>query len=96
AELNLLEQAGQPLARIGEYHGQFNFIARLRQPVAVVAPAQALDWTQAHPSGVLIQVTDKPPIDAPPPLFRQAYRGTTLALWPAAAIIAQPRLAAPD
>src|SRR5205807_58867 len=38
AALARLEQAGRPIARIGEYHGQFNFLARLQRPIAVLPP----------------------------------------------------------
>ena len=57
------QQAG--IAIIADrYHGQFNFTARLREPVTRLADAGALpDWAAAHPGGVVIAPADLP---APP------------------------------
>lgn len=51
--LAAVEAQGRPIAYIGNYQGEFHFAGRLRQPIAEIAPAEALSWAQAHPQGLL-------------------------------------------
>lgn len=48
-----VERHGRPIAYIGNYQGEFHFSGRLRANIAELAPAQALAWAQAHPTGLL-------------------------------------------
>ena len=86
AALGPIDAQGRPIAWIGEYHGQLNFLARLRRPVAELAPEQALDWAAAHRDGVLLQIGRGAPAQGRSPELVQPYRGSTLELWEAAAL----------
>jgi hypothetical protein len=48
------QQAGRPVAQVGAYGGEYHFLGRLRAPLAVVPPAQAVDWLRDHPQGWLV------------------------------------------
>lgn len=43
-----------PLAVVGDYHGEFSFLSRLRRPLDQVPMADAGKWLAAHPDGTLI------------------------------------------
>ncbi|MCL4315944.1 MAG: glycosyltransferase family 39 protein [Gammaproteobacteria bacterium] len=77
-----LQRAGHPVAYIDKYHGQFQFLGRLREPLQVIGSAQVADWIQAHPSGRLVSAEDnwRPPGN-PTQEFTQPYRGKTLSIW---------------
>ncbi len=48
------QQAGRPVAQVGAYAGEYQFLGRLRAPLSVVAPAQATAWLRDHPQGWLV------------------------------------------
>jgi serine beta-lactamase-like protein LACTB, mitochondrial len=99
-KLSELETQGHPLLHVGKYYGQFNFLGRLRQPIAVTNPEQVLAWTTQHPQGyvVLSQRVDRnrylwrEEILASA-IHRQAYRSLEIALLPASAIWTGPDFA---
>ena len=44
-----------PVAFLGDYQGDFGFLARLKAPVTVLATRdQATEWLTAHPTGLLV------------------------------------------
>ena len=80
---------GQPVAQVGAYAGQFQFVGRLAQPLAVLAPAEAPAWLTAHPDGLLVTYASDWQPHAPPgatPLYEQSYGDTSLRLWQAATL----------
>ena len=86
-----LQVAGRPVAYIGNYQGQFNYLGRLAHPVAEVRPAAALDWARANPRGalmVLYRMENFP--TGPAPVYRQPKRGRQIAIWDAEQVLAQP------
>ena len=89
--LSALQAEGRAVAWLGKYHGQFQFLGRLRQriePLQARGPLRA--WLEANPDGYLLvnYKTSQPEI--PADLRLQPYRGGSLALWPAARLRAQP------
>ena len=68
------------------YHAEFNFLARLGQPVAQPqSAADWADWAQAHPQGLIFGRVGNPHVVADPAESRR-YMGHTIGFWPAAAI----------
>ena len=69
-----------------DYHAEFNFLARLTQPIAQPAnPAEWAQWAASHPGGwVFGRLGPHAPASDPAQIF--AYQGDVIGLWPAAAI----------
>ena len=49
-----------PVAFVGDYQGEFGFLARLRQPMTVIDDAAAQAWLTANPSGMLVDLDSSP------------------------------------
>lgn len=49
-----LQAQGRPIAHLGKYHGQLQFLGRLRHPLAVVTEDDLAAWFAQHPDGYLI------------------------------------------
>jgi 4-amino-4-deoxy-L-arabinose transferase-like glycosyltransferase len=85
----------RPIAWVGEYQGTFQFAGRLREPLAVIEPAQAQQWISQHPDGLLIaeiSVWQPPPADRRQPLLELPYGNSRLRAWDAtlAPLLRQP------
>jgi 4-amino-4-deoxy-L-arabinose transferase-like glycosyltransferase len=81
-----LQAAGRPIAVVGEYHGEFQFPARLAVPPRVLEPAQAENWAAWHPQGVLVAFKSTwQPRFAAPPLFEIPWGEGSLRAWAARA-----------
>ena len=80
------QDQGRPVAYIGKYHGEFQFLGRLTQPLASTASmAQGKNWAAQNPSGVIIATLRKADIPSQPtPISVQPYRGKYLVMWNAA------------
>jgi hypothetical protein len=52
--LKLLENQGVPVAHIGKYHGQFQFLGRLEHSPKVLNEEDVAAWLAEHPNGRLI------------------------------------------
>ena len=70
------QQRGQPVAHLGVYHGEYQFIGRLAAPLRVVhGPQGAVEWARAHPGGTLVLRTEHPrEFAGVQPLASQRYR----------------------
>ncbi|MDD5388621.1 MAG: glycosyltransferase family 39 protein [Gallionellaceae bacterium] len=86
----VLQTQGRPIANVGEYHAQFQFAGRLRQPLRELRQGQeSSDWLKANPDGVVVLYFPmKTDLTAYHPLFTQAYRGETAALFNAGEALA--------
>lgn len=83
-----LQSDGHPVAHVGKYHGQFHFLGRLTQPVAVVEQwnGSAIAWAKAHPGGYLVVYRSDWAGLGAGALYSQPFRSTQdeLTLWQAA------------
>lgn len=70
------------IAVIGQgYHAEFNFAARLRQPVATLDSQEAIDvWINTHPAGLIIGRLDRFAMPWRPAETIQ-FRGAPYAIW---------------
>ncbi len=86
-----LQQQGHALAWVGRYHGQFQFLGRLRSPLKALSGDGLRPWLHSHPQGyVLIRYADPQP-QVPAGLLVQPYRSGSLVLWPAQRLLHSPR-----
>lgn len=63
-KIKYMQEHHIPVVFVGNYQGQFNFLGRLEQPIAVVSPKKAKLWAQEHPDGFLITVSARKPQQA--------------------------------
>jgi 4-amino-4-deoxy-L-arabinose transferase-like glycosyltransferase len=90
------ERAGEALAHIGKYHGQFNFLGRLEKPVAAIGlvDRDIERWLDANPIGKIVSYRRAPPPSGnPQPLFIYPFRGEIIAVWDRAQLAADPDVA---
>lgn len=85
-----------PIAVAANYDAQFNFYGRMQTRFQEIAPATALDWARGNSEGFVIAFYE--PRDwsfarTPAPAFESFYRGGGVAIWRAADLIANPRIA---
>ena len=79
-EIGKLQDRGVAVANHGDYHAQYQFFGRLRQPLhELKTPLEIGPWFEKHPDGVLILYETPKPGD-PAPLFSQPYIGETAIL----------------
>ncbi len=88
------QQAGLPIAHVGHYDGQYQFLGRLRQPLELIEPNMIVRWANSHPKGRLVVYYHKWSAGlAEYAEYAQAYRGQAVALWSSAALRAHPKWA---
>jgi 4-amino-4-deoxy-L-arabinose transferase-like glycosyltransferase len=79
--LKVIEDKGLPLAYLGNYAGQFDFIGRLNNPPQVLTSAQLFNWTNENAEGRVIIIFDgEPDFEKIKPEFRAWYRGSHIAI----------------
>ena len=85
-QVKAFQDAGRPVAYIGKYHGEFQFLGRLTEPlIAMQTPKEGLEWAKSHANGVVIRTLRKKDIpQSPKPIRTQPYRGKFLVMWNAA------------
>jgi len=78
-----VQAAGRPIGHYNVYHGQFQFIGRLRQPLrTLMSVNDVLQWANANPGGVVVVYSYRPltsPIAQPE--FRQGFKGREVYVW---------------
>ena len=82
------EAEGRPIARLGEYTGEFHYPGRLARPIAEVAAGDGRAWLAAHPGGLLVTMNRQAAAGPAQPLFRGPYRGRILEIWDARSLAA--------
>jgi 4-amino-4-deoxy-L-arabinose transferase-like glycosyltransferase len=77
-----VQDQGHPVAYLGKYHGQFQFVGRLERPVEPVAHPDLDAWLATHPKGYLVAVFKDP---APETIAAteqvESYRSRVLTVW---------------
>src|SRR5262245_52227463 len=74
------EARGIPIAHVGTYHGQFQFLGRLTTPLAVLSEGQIAAWFEEHPDGRAVVYTTKTDRDIGNEEFSQPFRTQGLAI----------------
>ncbi len=88
--LAALQEASVPLAHLGKYHAQYNFVGRLRAPIEILEATELKRWVAAHPSGQVITV-ERSRHDAAAgatPEYQAPFRGAWVQVWRGAALLA--------
>jgi hypothetical protein len=79
--IKLIEDKNFPVAYLGNYAGQFDFIGRLDNPPQVITAAQLFNWIKEHPEGrVIITFNGKPDFAKIKSQFTSWYRGGHIAI----------------
>ncbi|HEX9180699.1 MAG TPA: hypothetical protein VF859_09915, partial [Burkholderiales bacterium] len=86
------EAAGQPVASLSAYHGQFGFYGRLARPIENLRPEQVSAWSRHHPEGYLIAYYPGRMPGHSAAVHEQPYRGGHLAIWKARVLAADTAL----
>ena len=83
--INQVQEEGRPVANIATYHAQYQFLGRLKQPLAALQEHEAADWLAAHPQGYAVIYFDRlQQADGVAARHKQAYRGGAVVLVDAA------------
>tara|TARA_Y100000996_G_C22040536_1_gene444849 strand:+ start:128 stop:505 length:378 start_codon:yes stop_codon:yes gene_type:complete len=70
------------VAYVGKYHGQFNFLGRLKKPIAVIDGSIVEDWFKENSNGfVIYNHKIMPDSEDATPYYSQKFRGRTLSVW---------------
>ncbi len=88
----------RPLAVVGKYTGDFDFIARLNQPMQSLEADAAAAWLAQHPRGLMVTFTrswQPPPESGFKLAYEVPYRNQAVRLWEAPPVEATP-LALPE
>jgi 4-amino-4-deoxy-L-arabinose transferase-like glycosyltransferase len=79
--IKLIEDKNFPVAYLGNYAGQFDFIGRLDNPPQVITTTQLFNWTKEHPEGrVIINFDGKPDFAKIKSQYTSWYRGSHIAI----------------
>ena len=79
--IKLIEDKNFPVAYLGNYAGQFDFIGRLDNPPQVITTTQLFNWTKEHPEGrVIITFNGKPDFAKIKSQYTSWYRGSHIAI----------------
>lgn len=71
-----VQDEGRPVANIATYHAQYQFLGRLKTPLAELTRASAPQWLAAHPEGYAVVYLDSSrKLASIPARHKQAYRG---------------------
>ena len=89
-ELAALQARGVPLAHLGKYHGTYNFVGRLHQPMEILDPPEVAGWLAAHPDGRIMTIERgrAAPAAAARPDYEAPFRGAWVQLWRGEALLA--------
>lgn len=80
----LAQHPEKPVAIANEYHGEFNFLARLTRPVAEIKPEAIHSWLRAYPDGLVIaRYADRRDFDDLQEVFDMDYRAKNLGIFAA-------------
>jgi 4-amino-4-deoxy-L-arabinose transferase-like glycosyltransferase len=88
AHLAELQRQGTPLAHLGKYHAQYNFVGRLEQAIKILDHPELAPWVAAHPAGQVIVVERKRHAGGERrPEYETPFRGAWIQLWRGEALL---------
>jgi 4-amino-4-deoxy-L-arabinose transferase-like glycosyltransferase len=80
-QLRVMQEQKIPLANVGKYHGQFNFLGRLKASPVELSEGQLDAWFEKTPNGRAIIYFDKErPLGDVVPQYSQPYRALTVGI----------------
>ena len=80
--LKNIEDKHLPLAYLGNYAGQFDFIGRLNNPPKVLITSELSNWAKEHPEGrVIITFDGEPDFEKMKLEYSSWYRGSYIAIF---------------
>lgn len=82
------QNAGMPIAFIGQYEDQFQFPGRLRQPLINLLPAHRWQWAHEHPQGWIVEYLEDLPKNKKPDYYKRLGKNYAV-LWSAKQITAR-------
>lgn len=88
--LGKAERQQRPIAHVGPYHGQFQFVGRLEKTLQVIDSAGVAQWSARHPDGLVVTYTaDWQPRIAGlnKPAFEAPYRDQQVRIWKADSLL---------
>lgn len=81
--LSQLEEQGALIANLDTYHDQFQFLGRLKKPLAEINNNQLAAWCRSHPDGYVVMYKRQAPAKTgSQPAYMQQYRDQWLTIWP--------------
>ena len=86
------QKKGVKIANFGKYHGQFNFLGRLTEPLSVTGQGEVVEWLKLHPEAKIISYYDRLETQDNPELIHP-FRSKVIAVWDRATILAHPLVA---
>jgi 4-amino-4-deoxy-L-arabinose transferase-like glycosyltransferase len=92
--LKAWEDAGEAIAHVAKYHGQFHFAGRLEKPIAVIGlnDRDSGDWLAAHARGKVVSYRDRlPSAGEPQPLSADPFRDGWVVVWDRDQLARHPR-----
>ncbi len=86
--LSTAEQAGHPLANLGNYEGEFHFAGRLTRPIAELYGDKAIeDYARAHPDALIVaHPGELTAADLRYAVLAQRFRSSWVVIWPATSL----------
>ena len=79
-QIRKYQEQGRKLAYIGKYHGQFNFLGRLQEPVKRLSTRTVPAWAREHPQGLVVIYDIDNELPLKDTVYAQNYRGSRKAL----------------
>jgi 4-amino-4-deoxy-L-arabinose transferase-like glycosyltransferase len=76
-----MQNQGYTIAYYGKYHGQFQFLGRLKKPIMIAGDNNIKKWLAETPQTKIISVHNNIDKNGPKPDFIQNYRGKFIAVW---------------
>jgi len=90
--LSAAQAEGYVIANYGKYHGQFNFLGRLRKPLVETGDGEIMQFLKDHPNAKIVSYHDRIKKDRAPD-YVQKFRNRLIAVWDAAAVRIDPGVA---
>ncbi|MDP6604214.1 MAG: hypothetical protein QGG17_08480, partial [Rhodospirillales bacterium] len=88
------QNQGALVANVHKYHGQYQFLGRLSEPLAVTWQHGARQWAETHPDAKMI-VSHRTLPEGLEPEFAQRFRGRVVAVWDAREVAKNDRIVIP-
>lgn len=86
-----LQKQGFAIAIYGKYHGQYNFLGRLDRTIDQTGNGEFRAWVRKNPKAKILVNHYELPRNVKPE-YSAPFRGRTIAIWDAQAILANPQL----